>query len=107
MAKLTGNEDHEFPLSTASQWTANYRNSVTPGTTIAHCFGKGYIEQIFAQEGCVGMRIYYALDGNGQKQLIIVGVDENGNDLYNGLIAERSQMCPTYCSAANLLNSNT
>lgn len=102
---LTGNENHDFPLDTASQWTANYRNSITPGTPIAHCFGKSAIQEIFAQEGCVGMRIYYALDSTGKKQLIVVGVDSSGNDLYNGLLAERSFVCPQDCSAANPLNT--
>lgn len=102
---FTGNENHDFPLSTASEWTANYRNSVPAGTAIAHYFGKTAIQEIFAQEGCVGMRIYYALDQLGKKQLIIVGVDSAGNDLYNGLLAERSIVCPQDCSAANPLNT--
>lgn len=102
---FTGNEPHDFPLDTASQWTANYRTSVPSGTPIAHYFGKTAIQEIFAQEGCVGMRIYYALDSNGNKQLIIVGVNSAGNDLYNGLIAERSIVCPQDCSAANPLNT--
>lgn len=102
---FTGNENHDFPLDTASQWTANYRNSVPAGTTIAHYFGKTAIQEIFAQEGCVGMRIYYALDQNGNKQLIIVGVNAAGNDLYTGLIAERSLVCPQDCSSANPLNT--
>lgn len=105
MPTFTGNEDHDFPLATASQWTKNYRDSVTPGTVIAHYFGKDFIQQIFAQSGCVGMRIYYALDEAGQKQLIITGVDSNGNDLYNGKLAERSMPCPSDCSTANPLNS--
>lgn len=103
---FTGNENHDFPLDQASQWTANYRASISPGDTIAHYFGKQAIQSIFNQEGCVGMRIYYALDNLGAKQLIIVGVNEAGNDLYNGLLAERSIKCPQDCPAANPLNSN-
>ncbi len=102
---FTGNENHDFPLGTASEWTANYRNSNPSTSTKAHYFGKTAIQSIFDQAGCVGMRIYYALDENGAKQLIIVGVDADGNDLYNGLLAERGYPCPTYCSAANPLNS--
>ncbi|MBL7932530.1 MAG: hypothetical protein JNL60_11545 [Bacteroidia bacterium] len=102
---FTGNEDHDFPLSTAIEWTTNYRNSVPPTETRAHYFGKAAIEAIFAQETCVGMRVYYALDATGKKQLIIVGVDASGNDLYNGLIAERSMPCPNTCATASPLNS--
>jgi len=102
---FSGNEDHSFPLATASEWTENYRNGMSAPGTIAHYFGKRAIKDIFAQEGCVGMRIYYALDENGKQQLIIVGVDGNGDDLYNGLLAERSVHCPPDCSAPNPLNS--
>ncbi len=38
-----------------------------------------------------------ALDENGKQQLIIVGVDSNENDLYEGVIAERSFACPPFC----------
>lgn len=102
----TGNENHDFPLETASQWTANYRNSLAGSdNVIAHYFGKAAIQDIFDQEGCVGMRIYYALDAAGTKQLIIVGVDSSGNDLYTGKLAEKSLPCPSFCSAVNPLNT--
>lgn len=102
---FTGNEDHDVPLATASEWTENYRNTITSGATIAHYFGKKAIMDILAQETCVGMRIYYALDEVGAKHLILVGVDASQNDLYQGKLAERSKTCPNFCSAANPLNS--
>lgn len=101
---FTGNEDHAITLQEASDWTANYRNA-NPGQTQGHFFGKNAISAILNQSGCVGIRIYYALDENGQKQLIITGVDSNENDLYNGLLAERSFHCPPDCGASNPLNS--
>lgn len=102
---FTGNEDHDFPLQTAAAWTKNYRDSSTEGTTIAHFFGKEAIKAILNQADCVGIRIYYALDDAGKKQLIVVGVEANENDLYNGLLAERSFTCPPVCGVNNPLNS--
>lgn len=100
---FTGNEDHSFPLETAVEWTANYRaanpGSSTNPTTLAHYFGKAAISEIFGQTGCVGFRAYYALNDTGEKQLIITGVDADGNDLYEGLLAERSVVCPPNCGA--------
>lgn len=101
---FTGNENHDFPLETASEWTKNYRNA-NPGQTIAHYFGKNALTEILNQEGCVGMRIYYALDDADTKQLVIVGANTSENDLYNGLIADRSVKCPQMCSTLNPLNS--
>lgn len=94
---FTGNEAENFPLATAAEWTANYRNQMTEGEPKAHFFGMNIIKEILAQEGCVGIRVYYALDENGKKQLIIVGADANENDIYKGVIAERSIWCPPVC----------
>lgn len=104
---FTGNENHAITLQEASEWTANYRATINNGETIAHFFGKDALNAILAQQGCVGIRIYYALDENGAKQLILVGANADGNDLFNGVLAERSFKCPQDCSAANPLNSAT
>ena len=79
---------------------------ITSGQTIAHCFGKDAVKNILDQAGCAGLRIYYGLDDDGAPQLILVGADGSGNDLYNGLLAERAIKCPPSCSSANPLNSN-
>jgi hypothetical protein len=101
---FTGNENHDIPLATAAEWTKNYRNA-NPNATKAHFFGREAIEAILAQESCVGIRIYYALDDTGEKHLILVGADANENDLYLGKLAERSKPCPSMCGIANPLNS--
>lgn len=94
---FTGNEAEEFPLETAAVWTKNYRATINPGDKVSHFFGKKIIQNILDQEGCMGIRIYYALDEEGKKQLIIVGADAEENDIYTGIIAERSYYCPPYC----------
>lgn len=101
---FTGNEAEEFPLETAAQWTKNYRDTIKAGETISHFFGKNIIQQILDQDGCMGIRIYYALDENGKKQLIIVGADAKENDIYTGIIAERSYICPPFCPQGSPLN---
>jgi hypothetical protein len=77
---FTGKEAEEFPLDTAAEWTANYRNA-NPGAVKAHFIGRDLINKMLEQDGCMGLRIYYALDENGNKQLIIVGADQEENDL--------------------------
>lgn len=104
---FTGNEDHSITLAEAADWTRNYRTA-NPGDTQGHFFGKQAILDILAQNNCVGIRLYYALDNQtpAKKQLIVVGVTSDQNDLYNGLLAERSIDCPPTCGIANPLNSN-
>lgn len=100
---FTGKEGEEFPLETAAEWTANYRKS-NPNGIHAHFFGKEIIEKILFQPDCVGIRCYYALDENGTQQMILVGVKQDENDLFNGVIAEKSWPCPPYCSNNSPLN---
>ncbi|MCD6068658.1 MAG: hypothetical protein K0S33_3484 [Bacteroidetes bacterium] len=102
---FSGKEAEQFPLGTAAEWTARFRDGIVSGTTIAHFFGKSIITDILAQEGCMGIRAYYALDADNKRQLIIVGADANENDMYNGIIAEKSSPCPPFCGGGNPLNS--
>ncbi len=102
---FTGHEDHSISLATAAAWTKNYRDK-NSGATKGHFFGKDAINSILAQSGCVGIRLYYALDDAGAKQIILVGADANENDLYNGVLAERSIICPPMCGGGNPLNGN-
>jgi hypothetical protein len=101
---FTGKEEHDFPLKEAAVWTANYRKQY-PDETTAHYFGEEIIRKIIHQPHCVGIRIYYALNEAGEKNLIIVGVDADENDLDQGIIAERSRACPPFCGHKNPLNS--
>lgn len=102
----TGNENHDISLDAAAQMTKNFRDTVSTTATIALYFGKKAIQDILNQENCVGLRLYYAINENSQNQLVAVGVDSSGNDLYQGKLADRALCCPNYCSSANPLNSN-
>lgn len=100
MAMFTGNEGEEITLSEASSMTANYRTA-NPGAIRAYFYGSSILNDILAQEDCVGLRIYYGIDGDGVKQLVIVGVDENGDDQTSGIIADRGRPCPTSCDTGD------
>ena len=54
----------------------------------------------------MGIRVYYALTSTGQKQLVLVGVDEDENDLCDGVLGDKSYLCPPVCGNANALNSD-
>lgn len=101
---FTGNEDHSITLATAAEWTANFRRTIQSGDVKGHFYGKSAIQAILSQTNCVGIRIYYALDDEGAKQLIIVGVKADESDLYDGLLAERGIVCPPMCGGGNALN---
>lgn len=102
---FTGNENHDISLADAAQLTENYRTTSPPASTLGHYFGRAAIEAILAQGDCVGIRIYYAKKNDGTKQLVITGVSADENDMYNGVLAEKSYPCPPRCSSLNPLNS--
>lgn len=100
-----GDEDHSITLSEASSLTQNYRDSEEAGAPKGGFFGKSAIHAILDQEGCVGIRFYYGKEGDGTPTLILVGADENEDDLVDGQIEERPIPCPPRCGEANDLNS--
>jgi hypothetical protein len=94
---FNGKEGEQISLEEGAAMTANYRNSEHAYGARAQYIGKQIIASILQQTGCVGMRMYYALDADGAKQLVIVGVNAEGNDMTTGIIADRTLGCPTYC----------
>jgi hypothetical protein len=102
---FNGNEGEFVTLNDASRWTANYRNTIQPGDTIAEFQGKEKLLELLNQEGCVGIRFYYAINDEGQKVLVLVGADSDENDMENGLIIDKGDLCPPFCSKKNSLNS--
>lgn len=101
---FTGSENHHITLPEAAEMTANFRNN-HPGETLGYFFGRDAIQAILAQPGCVGIRIYNGQDANGDRNLVITGVDASENDIYTGELAEYGQKCPVRCSTPNPLNS--
>jgi hypothetical protein len=90
-------------LATGAQYTAAYR-SAHPTWTKGHLFGKDILNDILGQSGCMGIRMYYGIDANGAKQLVLVGVNASGNDMTTGIIGDRSDFCPSTCGTSNSLN---
>jgi hypothetical protein len=70
----------EISLETATHFTKTFVEAY-PNEYQTYTLGRNIIDLILAQPGCVGMRFYYGLNDQGQKTLVYVGVDANGNDL--------------------------
>lgn len=90
---------HIISLSEAAQMTHAFQNDQRfQGLTVACMMGKDSYALVTAQIGCAGLRTYFALTNSGTLTIVVVGVDENGNDMTNGIILERSYNCPINCS---------
>ena len=102
---FTGNEDQSISLTDAAKLTKNYRATAGTGAVLGGYFSKYSLNQILDQASCVGVRIYYAREDNGNHQFVVVGVTANQNDLYQDEIMEHTFTCPPFCSTPNPLNS--
>jgi hypothetical protein len=94
----------KITLAEGATMTAEFRR-VHPTLTKAVYYAADVYEDILAQEGCVGIRIYHAKDANGKLTNVLVGVYKDGNDLYQGSVYNKGGLCPTACSSVNSLNS--
>jgi hypothetical protein len=94
----------KISLSEASSMTEKFRIKF-PNESMAYMYSTEVFQSILTQENCVGLRIYNGIDENGHLQTVLVGVDEEGNDLFNGEIYDRSLVCPPKCATSNPLNS--
>jgi hypothetical protein len=102
----TGNENHEISLNDAADLTQRFRDNLPViDNTIAEYFSKSALENLLNQQNCVGIRVYYGIDSDMKKHLVIVGVNSDGNDLYEGDLMELGRECPPYCPDTNPLNS--
>jgi hypothetical protein len=99
------NTDHSISLAEAAAMTKKFRQGAGQGAIIASAFNKKTLLDILNQEKCLGIRMYYAKKENGESTLVLVGFEENGDDIYDGELAEWAGNCPPNCGASNPLNS--
>jgi len=83
---LSSDDGHLIDPQTAEKWRENYRivqkthhsgNKSVEGLV----FKKEHIIKIFSNPDVIGIRIYYGITNEGDKELIIYPVDKLGNDL--------------------------
>jgi hypothetical protein len=47
----------------------------------AQFVGRNILEQILAQPGCIGIKVYNALNEKGERTYVMTGADANGKDI--------------------------
>jgi len=108
--KFDGSEGGVIPEPEARDMINNYKSG--PAVTwnqgvVGHFFGKDLINDILSEPEAMGIRVYYGSTtqpetGALQPQLIMVGVDEDGEDLLDkGKIVDISRPCPIFCPKTN------
>lgn len=104
--------DHRIPLSAAVAMTRRYRASARPGAFRAGCFPSKVFENLLAQKGCAGIRIYLGCHEDDALSLVMVAVDADGRDIVpgsdgkyqEGAVVQDTIECPPFCDGGSPLN---
>ncbi len=96
--------DHHIELDEARELISRYRRA-NPAGRSAVASTRVPLDRILAQPGCVGVRMYFALNPDMTPTLVMVGVNEQGNDIDSGILAEQFYPCPPFCPMDSLLDS--
>lgn len=91
------NTGEVISLDQAIEFTHSYQEQ-NPNAIKAFFVGSDKVNSILEQENCMGIRMYNGYDVETQSNnLVLVGVDENGEDMTNGVIVEHLNPCPPDC----------
>ena len=77
--------DHNLAKEMIQSYQTTY-----PETFTGVLIGRKIIDQILAQPGCVGIRFIDAINEEGQKTLVYVGIDAAGKDILKTIVVERN-----------------
>jgi hypothetical protein len=103
MSSAMINADHQVDLVTAVRFIKNHKSNLKAPSIKGGFFARNAFDKILAQQGCVGIRYYYAQKDDGLPVLVLVGVDAKGQDMQTGLIMEGIWPCPPFCGVQSEL----
>lgn len=99
--------DFTITLEDAIKWITNWRNETPKEPAKAHLIAKQALLDVMAPGDVVSVRAYMAVDDDGVQKVVLVGVDENGQDLIDDdhVLVDKSKPCPPDCGIeSQLLN---
>ena len=65
----------------AAKMVKNHHDTHTIDESNSYYIGKNIIDQMLAQPGCVGIRFFDAINEEGKKTLVYVGIDSKGKSI--------------------------
>lgn len=114
--------NHFISLHEAAELTAHFRkmkdsilaDGYNSADMLPTCetFEREAFDKLLARDGCTGIRIYLGMDNSNQLKLVIVGVNENKQDMVSTSdlleteeVIENGVRCPVECPEESPLNS--
>jgi hypothetical protein len=96
-----GSEGEQITSQEANSMKSKYQGTAGVSARQAVVFGEDLINSILNQEGCLGIRFYFAHDDDDKLDLVMVGVGADGNDIDDGIYGNRSTPCPPICNGGS------
>jgi len=97
------NTSEVITLKEAIDFTHSFQKR-NPDELKSFFVGINKLNLILEQKDCAGLRIYNGYNTETrQNNLVLVGVDEKGEDIINGIILENLNPCPPTCPKASAL----
>lgn len=93
--------DHRISREEAASLIRAHQAQAAPGAHKASAFNRSAFEQLLAQPGAAGIRIYHARHADGSPTMVMVAVDGSGQDLAaaNAVYTQNGTDCPPFCVA--------
>ncbi|TGE16447.1 hypothetical protein [Hymenobacter elongatus] len=91
-----------IPLDKAIEMTMHYQ-AKHAGSGRAGYFSSRVYWELLEQPGCIGIRVYKGLKEGNIECFVLVGVNEKGVDMTEGLLYDMAAPCPPNCSAESPL----
>jgi hypothetical protein len=101
---LPPQRDHRITIADAALLTRRHRDAAGPKGERGGMFWRAAVEELLTQARCVGLRFYYGRRADGTSALVLVGVDEGGNDMTDGDVLELHYPCPPFCPTPSQLS---
>ena len=108
---FTGREGGPISLAAASAMTKKYRTA-NGDDRKAHFIGVERIAELLKikltpqqlkETSAKGIRVYYGMNEDGEKELVLVAADAEQNDILD-LVMDQCVPCPNYCDQNSPLN---
>lgn len=100
---IDANSSSVITLTEAISYTHTFQGE-NPGAIKSYFVGINKLNLILAQDNCIGVRIYNgAVVGSNEIKLVLVGVDNNGEDMTSGVMLQDLVPCPAMCPKGSSL----
>lgn len=95
--------DHRISRDEAASLVRNHQTRAEAGAHRASAFNRSAFEQLLAQSGAAGIRIYHARHADGSPTMVMVAVDAKGEDLAatSNVLVQNGTDCPPNCGTAS------